>query len=198
MYFFLFLFTACTLEKDSMYQCTWIYPYLFLKERDKPNWFSQKYIERIICVLFLYLSPLFRQYHCHNSFFLTFSAIRLSQNFFSYFDNTIATINLSQIFFPLFRQYHYHNFSSFFFFPQFQQWHCRNWEIIFSHIFGNPIAVFSPFYFYFLFLILLYFFFSHIYGNAIAVILFSFLSYNFSNGTAEIEEKLNNFPLFRQ
>ena len=158
MYFFLFLFTACTLEKDSMYQCTWIYPYLFLKERDKPNWFSQKYIERIICVLFLYLSPLFRQYHCHNSFFLTFSAIRLSQIFFSYFDNTIATINLSQIFFPLFRQYHYHNFSSFFFFPtisamalpklgnyffpHFRQSNCRFLSFLFLFFIFNPFVLF--------------------------------------------------------
>ena len=71
----------------------------------------KKNTERIrICVLFLYLSPLFRQYHCHKPIATIF--------FSSYFDNAIATNQLRLFFFPfLFRQCHCHKFILTFFFP---------------------------------------------------------------------------------
>ena len=70
----------------------------------------KKNTERIrICVLFLYLSPLFQQCHCHKPIATIF--------FSSYFDNAIATNQLPLFFFPfLFRQCHCHKFILTFFF----------------------------------------------------------------------------------
>ena len=70
------------------------------RHTDKPNCFSQKYTKRIrICILFLYLSPLFWQCHCHKP---------------------ITIIS------PLFRQWHYHKPTATIFFPLlFQQCHCH-------------------------------------------------------------------------
>ena len=63
------------------------------RHTDKPNCFSQKNTKRIrICVLFLYLSPLFWQCHCHKP---------------------ITIIS------PLFRQWHYHKPTATIFFPSY-------------------------------------------------------------------------------
>ena len=74
----------------------------------------KKNTERIrICVLFLYLSPLFRQYHCHKPIATIF--------FSSYFDNAIATNQLRLFFFSLpisampLPQIHSHIFFSLYF-----------------------------------------------------------------------------------
>ena len=70
------------------------------RHTDKPNCFSQKNTKRIrICILFLYLSPLFWQCHCHKP---------------------ITIIS------PLFRQWHYHKpTATIFFLLLFRQCHCH-------------------------------------------------------------------------
>ena len=78
---------------------------------DKPNCFGQKNTKRIrICVLFLYLSPLFWQCHCHKpitTIFPPISAMALPQT------------NCNNFFSLLFRQCHCHkSITQFFFFEK--------------------------------------------------------------------------------
>ena len=57
--------------------------FFVIKERDKPNYFGQKNTERIrICVLFFYISPLFRQCHCHKQQIFFFHPIQIHSHIF--------------------------------------------------------------------------------------------------------------------
>ena len=91
---------------------------------------SKKYWKNKNMHTFFFISPLFRQCHCHKP---------------------IATI----VFFILFRQCHCHKFIPTFP-PLFRQWHCHKpiGTIFFASYFGNAIAT-IPFHFFFSFFFLI-------------------------------------------
>ena len=137
LFFFFLLFTACTsiiffssisycknlctffrikinvlIVLESIIICfVWYFYHKRTWHIDKPNCFGQKNTKRIrICILFLYLSPLFWQCHCHKpitKIFPPISAMALPQT------------NCNNFFSLLFRQCHCHkSITQFFFFEK--------------------------------------------------------------------------------
>ena len=83
--------------------------------------------------------------------------IRLSQNFFSYFDNTIATINLSQIFFPPISTIPLPQFFFFLFSHNFSNGTAEIGKLFFPTFSAIQLPFSLLFIYFYLFLILLYF-----------------------------------------